>query len=84
VVCSAEEVEDIRARTGRGFLLVVPGIRWEEMDKGDQARTSTPEEAVRKGADFLVVGRPITRSPEPLAVVEKIRREVEEARGKGQ
>jgi orotidine-5'-phosphate decarboxylase len=84
VVCSAEEVEDIRARTGRDFLLVVPGIRWEEMDKGDQARTSTPGEAVRKGADFLVVGRPITRSPEPLAVVERIRREVEEARGKGQ
>lgn len=79
VVCSASEAADIRRYTGEDFLLVIPGIRWEGMERGDQARCSSPGEAVRRGADFLVVGRPITRSTDPLAVVKRIQKEMEEA-----
>lgn len=82
VVCSPQEVADVRALTGEDFLLVVPGIRWEEGEIGDQARFSSPGNALRQGADFLVVGRPITRSPDPLGAIERIYQEAEDARGK--
>jgi orotidine-5'-phosphate decarboxylase len=54
------------------FQLVTPGIRPEGSDKGDQKRAATPIEAIRCGADHLVIGRPITRSEDPLAALQAI------------
>lgn len=65
IVCSAKEVAAVRSRVGREVTLVTPGVRMAGGDAGDQKRVVTPAEAVRMGADFLVVGRPITRAPDP-------------------
>jgi orotidine-5'-phosphate decarboxylase len=73
VVCSAQEAPLVRAATGTGFVLVTPGIRLDGDAKGDQARTATPREAIALGADYLVIGRPITRAPDPVAVLDAIR-----------
>jgi orotidine-5'-phosphate decarboxylase len=73
VVCSAQEAPWVRAAAGSSFTLVTPGIRLETDAKGDQARTVTPAEAVRLGADYLVIGRPITRAADPRAVLAAIR-----------
>ena len=73
VVCSAQEAPLVRAATGSGFVLVTPGIRLDGDAKGDQARTATPREAIALGADYLVIGRPITRAPDPVAVLDAIR-----------
>ncbi|MEE9301211.1 MAG: orotidine-5'-phosphate decarboxylase [Alphaproteobacteria bacterium] len=72
VVCSARELDRLRARCGPDFLLVVPGIRpaWSSAD--DQKRIVTPAEAIRRGADFLVVGRPITQASDPVAAAGRI------------
>jgi orotidine-5'-phosphate decarboxylase len=78
VVCSAQEVPAIRSAAGPGFALVTPGIRLEDDAKGDQARTVTPREAVRLGADYLVIGRSITRSKDPAATLESIRASLQE------
>jgi orotidine-5'-phosphate decarboxylase len=67
LVCSPQEVAPIRDALGETPLLVVPGIRPPGAEAGDQARTATPAEAVRAGADWLVIGRPITRAAAPLA-----------------
>jgi orotidine-5'-phosphate decarboxylase len=80
VVCSAEEAPRLRAACGTGFLLVTPGIRLESDAHGDQARVVTPAEAVRRGADYLVIGRPITGAPDPVAALDSIRRSLAEAR----
>ena len=58
------------------FLAVVPGIRPEGAYKGDQKRVATPREAVERGADILVVGRPVVEAPNPKAVVEQILEEI--------
>jgi orotidine-5'-phosphate decarboxylase len=79
VVCSAHEAPAIRKATGAGFLLVTPGVRLPEGDKGDQSRVVTPEEAIRLGADYLVIGRSITDSPDPAATLESIRKSLEES-----
>ncbi|MGA7991256.1 MAG: orotidine-5'-phosphate decarboxylase, partial [Thermoanaerobaculia bacterium] len=60
VVCSPEEIEAIRASCGDDFFLVVPGVRPAGLARGDQRRVATPGEAIARGADLLVVGRPIT------------------------
>jgi orotidine-5'-phosphate decarboxylase len=65
IVCSAKEVAAVRVRVGKEVALVTPGVRMAGEDAGDQKRVVTPAEAVRLGADFLVVGRPITRAPDP-------------------
>ena len=65
VVCSPREVALLRRELGPVPKLVVPGIRPEGSNRGDQARTLTPEEAIDAGADWIVVGRPITSSPNP-------------------
>jgi orotidine-5'-phosphate decarboxylase len=65
IVCSAKEVAAVRSRVGKEVALVTPGVRMAGEDAGDQKRVVTPAEAVRLGADFLVVGRPITRAPDP-------------------
>jgi orotidine-5'-phosphate decarboxylase len=67
LVCSAREVAEVRAEVGPDILLVTPGIRPAGSDANDQARIATPEEALRAGADLLVVGRPITGAADPGA-----------------
>jgi orotidine-5'-phosphate decarboxylase len=65
VVASAHEVRAIRAACGPKFLIVVPGIRPADSSLNDQSRVATPAEAIRCGADYLVVGRPITGASDP-------------------
>ena len=72
VVCSAREAAGMRADFGASFALVTPGIRPAGSAVDDQARIVTPEEAVRNGADYLVVGRPITAAADPLAALASI------------
>lgn len=72
VVASAMEVEAVKRRHGPGFLVVTPGIRSAGERAGDQSRIATPADAVRAGADYLVVGRPIYEAKEPRAVFETI------------
>ena len=88
VVASPHEVQAIRRACGKDFLIVVPGIRPEVgggpggRRKGktdDQARVATPTEAIRAGADYLVVGRPITGAPDPEAAARAILEEISSA-----
>lgn len=72
VVCSALEVAMLRSAIGPDFCLVTPGIRPAGSPQNDQIRVLTPLEARTLGSDFLVIGRPITQSAEPLAVLTKI------------
>lgn len=72
VVCSAREVSVLRAERGADFLLVTPGIRPAESAVGDQKRVATPEAALSDGASYLVIGRPITQAPDPLAMLQTI------------
>ena len=72
VVCSPREAAAVRALVGSGFLLVTPGIRPAGEAAGDQRRVATPASAVAAGADILVVGRPITASPNPASAAETI------------
>jgi len=76
VVTSPREVSDIRRACGPNFLTVVPGIRPTESRRDDQSRISTPGEAIRAGADYLVVGRPITSAKDPRAAAKKILEEI--------
>jgi orotidine-5'-phosphate decarboxylase len=73
VVCSAMEAPRLRAAHGAGFKLVTPGIRLAGAAADDQSRVVTPTEALRLGADYLVIGRPITQAPDPVAVLKSIR-----------
>lgn len=77
VVASAREAEVIRRKCGRDLVIVTPGIRPAWFGSGDQKRVATPFEAIRAGADYLVVGRPIIESPDPLDAAKMI---IEEAR----
>jgi len=76
VVASAREVEVIRNHCGTGFLIVTPGIRPSWTPPDDQKRTMTPKEAIRAGADYLVMGRAILQQPDPLKAIELINLEV--------
>ncbi|MGA9060650.1 MAG: orotidine-5'-phosphate decarboxylase [Terracidiphilus sp.] len=75
-VCSPQEVAALRALTGPEGVLVVPGIRPVGADIGDQKRIATPADALRQGASYLVVGRPITQAPDPAAAAQSILREM--------
>jgi orotidine-5'-phosphate decarboxylase len=66
VVCSPHEIELVRAECGADFLIVTPGIRATNQSMGDQKRVLTPAQAIERGADYLVVGRPITAAPNPI------------------
>ena len=76
LVCSAREVPMLRDALGEAPVLVVPGIRPQGSDTGDQARTATPREAMEAGADWIVVGRPITAAPDPAAAAAAIAAEL--------
>ncbi|HKF50499.1 MAG TPA: orotidine-5'-phosphate decarboxylase [Terracidiphilus sp.] len=72
LVCSPQEVGAVRALAGPDALLVIPGIRPAGAGAGDQKRIATPAEALRAGASYLVVGRPITRAADPAEAAEAI------------
>ncbi len=76
LVCSAHEVAMLRDAIGPAPVLVVPGIRPAGSDPGDQARVMTPRDAAAAGADWLVVGRPITGAPDPAAAAAAIHAEL--------
>ena len=80
VVASPREIVSIRQCCGDDFLIVTPGIRPADKDVvgDDQARTLTPNQAIQAGADYIVVGRPIVRADDPVAVVEAIAKEMED------
>lgn len=79
LVCAPQELHVV-GQAAPGLMRVTPGIRPESVDD-DQTRVSTPADAVRKGADWLVVGRPITAAPDPVAAAISIARAVREAEG---
>jgi orotidine-5'-phosphate decarboxylase len=72
VVCSAQEAASLRKECGSGFCLVTPGVRPATAAKDDQQRVATPRQAIAGGADYLVIGRPITQAPDPLAALRAI------------
>jgi len=84
VVASQQEAASIRRNCGPGFAIVTPGIRPAEASRDDQARASTPEAAIRAGADFLVVGRPITQAADPAGAARAIVSQIEAALETGQ
>jgi orotidine-5'-phosphate decarboxylase len=78
VVCSAREATVLRAQLGNAFLRVTPGIRLADGTADDQQRVMTPVQAIAAGASYLVIGRPITRAPDPLRVLNDINRTIAE------
>lgn len=76
VVASAQEAGAIREELGKDFLIVTPGVRPAKADVQDQKRVATPQEAVKNGASFIVVGRPITEAKDPAGAVREILREI--------
>jgi orotidine-5'-phosphate decarboxylase len=84
VVASPLEAASIRRQCGPEFAIVTPGIRPAGSSRDDQARASSPEAAIRAGADYLVVGRPITQAPDPAAAASAIASEIESALAAGE
>jgi orotidine-5'-phosphate decarboxylase len=84
VVASVQEAKAIRKACGREFLIVTPGVRPKDKNtsakKDDQARTATPREAIKAGADFIVVGRPILAAPDPRAAAQAVVDEISAAK----
>lgn len=76
VVCSAQEAAGLRSAFGQEFVLVTPGIRPAGSAVGDQSRVMTPAQALRAGSSYLVIGRPVTRAPDPLAALAEIERDM--------
>jgi orotidine-5'-phosphate decarboxylase len=81
LVCSARECEDLRRTLGADPLLVVPGIRPAGVDARDQRRTATPAAAIERGADLLVVGRPIREAADPVAAARAVVADIAAAAG---
>ena len=80
LVCSPLEIKIVRKQAGKKMILVVPGIRSEKISlskKDDQKRTLTPKEAIKLGADYLVIGRPIIESKNPLETIKKINQSIQ-------
>lgn len=75
-VCSPREIALLREACGPDFLLMVPGIRPAGVEAGDQKRVMTPAQAVTAGADYLVIGRPITQASDPIAAAQRVAREI--------
>ncbi|MDD2620049.1 MAG: orotidine-5'-phosphate decarboxylase [Syntrophomonadaceae bacterium] len=78
VVCSPQEIGYIRSVCGPGFVIVTPGIRPSWSEKDDQKRITTPRQALEMGADYMVIGRPITKADNPVEAAQKIIAELEE------
>jgi orotidine-5'-phosphate decarboxylase len=76
VVCSAREASTLSESLGKEFCLVTPGIRPADSSKDDQKRIMTPVEAINAGSHYLVIGRPITRADDPLAVLNSINSDI--------
>ncbi len=76
VVASPEDAYMIRSRFGRDFLIITPGIRLSRTAPDDQKRTLTPQEAFRRGADYIVIGRAVTARPDPVDVLKRIEDEI--------
>lgn len=76
VVCSAQEAPVLRRELGASFSLVTPGIRPADASLDDQSRVLTPAAAIRNGASYLVIGRPITQAADPLLALRKINAEI--------
>lgn len=74
IICSAEEAADMRSRVPKDFLLVTPGIRLADskVTYDDQSRVATPRQAFERGADYIVIGRPITTAQNPRLVVQNL------------
>lgn len=81
MVCSAYEIETLKAECGQDFMAVVPGIRPAGAAVADQKRVMTPAEALELGADILVIGRPITAAADPAGAAAAIAREIAAAKG---
>jgi orotidine-5'-phosphate decarboxylase len=77
IVCSSLEVAKVRAMTGPNMTLVIPGVRSAGKSAGDQKRVATPAEAIASGADYLVIGRQVTRAEDPRAELFKILDEIQ-------
>jgi orotidine-5'-phosphate decarboxylase len=77
IVCSAKEAAAVRALAGPQAILVTPGVRSASADAGDQKRVATPAEALAAGANYLVIGREITRAEDPLSACMRILESVE-------
>jgi orotidine-5'-phosphate decarboxylase len=71
VVCSPLEVQAVKAKCGKDFITVTPGIRFAAKDAGDQVRITTPAKAKELGSDYIVVGRPITQAENPVEAYRK-------------
>ncbi|MFH1857195.1 MAG: orotidine-5'-phosphate decarboxylase [Candidatus Omnitrophota bacterium] len=76
VVASVNEAEKIKTSCGKDFVVVCPGIRPAGVDKNDQKRIATPVEAISNGADYIVVGRPITQAENPLLAAREIKEQI--------
>jgi orotidine-5'-phosphate decarboxylase len=76
IVCSAQEVAQVRQLAGPDVLLVTPGVRSAGAGAGDQKRIATPAQAIRDGADYLVIGRQVTKASDPRSAVEQILEEI--------
>ena len=77
IVCSAQEIEIVRRELGAGFVIVTPGIRPAWAAAQDQKRIMTPSQAIQKGSDYLVVGRPVTQATSPQEAFLRIIEEIE-------
>lgn len=82
MIISPLEATEARKRFGDDFLIVTPGVRPAGSDVGDQKRVATPGEAMRMGADYVVVGRPVAEAADPVAAANAINAEIAEALGK--
>jgi orotidine-5'-phosphate decarboxylase len=76
IVCSPHEIETVKQNCGKDFITVIPGIRPASTSLHDQKRVMTPQEALAKGADYLVIGRPITEDSDPAQAAKMIRDEL--------
>ena len=77
IVCSPKEIKYIRKRLGKNFIIITPGIRIGSTIKNDdQKRVESPQKAIEMGANYLVIGRPITESKDPLRVLKEINRKI--------
>jgi orotidine-5'-phosphate decarboxylase len=78
VVCSPHEIKTIKKECGRDFIVVTPGVRVGKIEKDDQKRVKTPYDAIRDGADYIVVARPILQAEDKLDMIEKIMKQIQE------